>query len=119
MVTAGVIAYEDLDKVMTEVQNEFKSISREKLDREENNAVSTLIFTLLGILTDIFGYLPPEEQSEILVKCGTWFDIGVLFGRSPKRLVQILDRVNPRMEDREVPEWYITMVKSMIKEEGD
>lgn len=99
------VVFEDMEKVMEEVTGEVTPLLNSKMSTEEQGAASTFFGTLAVLTLDIFDYLPPEQQDEILASCGTWFDIGMLLGRSPKLLVEILDRVNPKMEPTDIPDW--------------
>ena len=100
-----IIALEDLRKVMEEVTKELKPLLSKAVNREEQSAASMFFTTLAVGVLDMFDYLPPEQQNELLVTCGTWFDIGVLLGKSPKILLEILDRVEPKLGDAEIPDW--------------
>jgi len=100
------IASEDLEKVMDEVTKDLKPLLNRELSIEEKKALDTFVGTLSVISLNIFDYLPPEQQDEILTNCGTWFDIGVLFGKSPQLLVEILSKVTPRLVGTEVPDWF-------------
>jgi len=66
--------------------------------------------TLFRLSSVLFGYLPPEEQSNILVACGAWFNFGLLAGKDPGKLVDILEKANPVIEDIELPDWMWTMI---------
>ena len=100
-----VIALDDLPKVMEEVTKELKPLLSKVVTPEEQEVAHTFFSTLASLTLDIFDYLPPEQQEEILANCGTWFDIGVLLGKSPQLLLEILNRVNPQVEDTEIPDW--------------
>ncbi|MBA7700752.1 hypothetical protein ES703_109475 [subsurface metagenome] len=100
-----IIALEDLPEVMVEVAKELNPLISKVVTREEQNAASVFFSTLAALTHDIFDYLPPEQQDEILTNCGTWFDIGVLLGKSPQLLLKILDRVNPKIGNAEIPDW--------------
>ncbi len=99
------IAPEDLPEIMEELTKELNPLFSRVVTREEQEAADTFFGTLVTLTLGIFDYLPPEQQDEILVNCGTWFDIGVLLGKSPQLLLGILDRVNPKIEDTEIPDW--------------
>ncbi|MBA7601342.1 hypothetical protein ES703_08412 [subsurface metagenome] len=101
----SVIALEDLREVMEEVTKELKPLLSRVVNREEQEAAHTFFGTLATLTLDIFDYLPPGELDEVLVTCGTWFDIGVLLGKSPQLLADILDRVNPKLAEAEIPAW--------------
>ena len=99
------VVLEDMEKVMDEVTKETVAILSTDMSTEEQSAATTFFGTLSALTLGIFDYLPPEQQDEILASCGTWFDIGMLLGRSPKLLLEILDRVNPKIEPTDIPDW--------------
>ena len=100
-----VIALENLPEIMEEVTKELPPLLDRDKSSEEQRAFNTFFGTLIALTLDIFDYLPPEQQDEILTTCGTWFDIGMLLSKSPKLLLDILERVNPQLGDIEVPDW--------------
>lgn len=99
------IAFEDLPRIMHEVTKELKPLLSTEMSGEEQRAANTFFGTLSALTLDIFEYLPSEQQDEILTNCGTWFDIGMLLGKSPQVLMEILDRVKPKIEPTEIPDW--------------
>lgn len=99
------IVLEDLEKVMKEVTRELKPLLNKKMSPEERRLTQTFLGTLLVLTLDIFHYLPPKDQDEILTNCGTWFDIGMLLGRSPELLVEILNKIDPKVETVDIPAW--------------
>ena len=101
----STIAFDDLPEVMEEVTRELEPLLNTEMSTEEQGAANTFLGTLSALTLDIFDYLPPEQQDEILTNCGTWFDIGMLLGKSPKLLAEILGRVNPKIEPTEIPVW--------------
>lgn len=104
------IERESLKPVMDELTQQIKPILAESKTDDEKEAYKVLIGTLLNLVSDIFSYLPPEDQSHILVTCGTWFDVGLLMGKSPSKLVEVLNNANPAIEEIEVPEWMLSMI---------
>lgn len=106
------IALEDLSEVMEEVTKEFGPLLNKKMSLEEQGAANTFFGTLAVLTLNIFDYLPPEQQDEILTTCGTWLDIGILLGKSPKLLVEILDRVNPKIKPTDIPDWLADKLRS-------
>ena len=100
-----IISLESLREVMEEVTKELNPLLSRVVTREEQSAASMFFNTLAVLTFHIFDYLPPEEQKGILTSCGTWFGIGVLLGKSPKILREILDRVNPETGVTEIPDW--------------
>lgn len=102
----GTIAMESLKPVMEELTREIKPILEDaKRTDHEKAALNIIHGTLLHLVNQIFSYLPPEEQSHILITCGTWFDVGLLVGRAPEKLADILDKVKPSVEGIELPDW--------------
>jgi len=99
------IAMESLKPVMDELTRQIKPILEEPKTDDEKEAFKVFLGTLFRLTSDIFSYLPPEEQSHILVTCGTWLDVGLLVGKSPGKLADILDKANPSVEDIELPDW--------------
>ena len=96
---------DDLTMVMNKLTDELQPVLRSASDPELKEAEKVFLGTLYRLTLGIFDWLPPEQQSEILTACGTWFDIGFLMGRSPMKLVDILRRVKPRLVDTEIPDW--------------
>jgi hypothetical protein len=91
--------------VMAELTRQLKSALGEGMTKEQQEAASIFYGTLCQLMMDIFGYLPAEEQSRIMVNCQTWLDVGMLIGKSPQKLVEILDAVNAEVETISVPDW--------------
>jgi len=99
------ISRESLKPVMDELTRQLKPALDERMTREQQEAASIFLGTLRHLMMEIFGYLPAEEQSRILVNCGTWFNVGLLMGKSPQKLVEILGTVKARVETVNVPDW--------------
>ena len=105
------ITMESLRLVMLEVAMEIKpNLEETKRKYHEKAALNLFHGTLLYLVSLIFSYLPPDEQSRILITCGTWFDVGLLVGSSPEKLAEILDKVNPSVEDIELPDWMMSTI---------
>lgn len=96
--------------VMEELTRQIKPILGESRTKDEKEAFNIFMGTLFRLASDIFSYLPPEEQSHIMTACGTWFAVGLLVGKSPGKLVDILEKVNPAIEAIELPDWLWSMV---------
>lgn len=99
------VSKESLRPVMDELTRQLKSTLNERLTREQQEASTIFYGTLCHLLMEIFGYLPAEEQSRILVNCQTWLDVGLLEGRAPQKLVEILDTAKAKVESVPVPDW--------------
>lgn len=98
---AKLIASEDLGVVMVEVSAEVKKIldnpPENKIDRE---AFLVYFNTLKDAVQVLFDYLPAGERTAVGDLCGTWMDVGILLGRSPKLLVDILKRTKAKIEEQ-------------------
>jgi len=112
-----VIRPESLEGVMKEVAKQGMTVLDKRITAKERLALEVFFGTLTSISLKIFGYLPPEEQDNILTNCGTWFDVGMLFGKSPELLVEILNKVTPQLDGAEVPDWLADRLKG-VKSNG-
>lgn len=109
------IALEDMKAIMDEVTREITPL--ETAEEEGREALTILLGSMLTMMSDIFAYLPEEERSHILVNCATWYDIGLLVGRSPRKLTEIMDKVNPAIEEVELPDWIDSFVHDLTNYE--
>ena len=100
---------DNLHQVMDELTEELRPILHSAECRKQKEAENVFLGTLYRLTLSLFDWLPPEQQAEVLTACGTWLDVGLLMGRSPRVLVDILERVNPRLIDTEIPEWVSRM----------
>jgi hypothetical protein len=96
---------DDLDKVVEELTKELRPVLRSARNARQKEAEDAFLGTLYRLTLSLFDWLPAEQQSEIVTACGTWLDVGLLMGRSPKTLVDILKRVNARLIDTSIPDW--------------
>ncbi|MFH0769198.1 MAG: hypothetical protein V1932_06500 [Chloroflexota bacterium] len=108
------IALEDMKAIMEEVTRELAPLAI--LEAQDKKALAAILGSLITMMSDIFAYLPEEDQSHILVNCATWYDIGFLAGRSPQKLTEIMDKVNPAIEEAELPEWTDSFVRGLTKD---
>ena len=92
-------------QIMDGLTREVKAVLGERMTREQQEAATIFYGTLLRLMMEIFDYLPAEEQSRILVNCGTWMNVGIMIGKSPQKLVEILDAAKAKVEAFSVPEW--------------
>jgi len=92
-------------KVMEKLTEELQPVLQSSTDPQLREAEKVFLGTLYQLTLKIFDWLPPEQQSEILTACGTWFDIGLLMGNAPLKLVDVIRNVNPRLIDTDIPEW--------------
>jgi hypothetical protein len=112
---ADVITMEDVKQVMMEVQKQVSSTFPRNPTQEQVEALSCFFATLWSIITQMFTWLPPEEIKTVMINCGTWFAIGMLFGKSPELLVEILEKVKPAIEKKEMPDWLVAMLEEFRK----
>lgn len=96
---------DDQMKLMEQLTQELQPILQSSTDPQIKEAQKVFLGTLYQLTLKIFDWLPPEQQSEILTACGTWFDIGLLMGNAPLKLVDVIRNVKPRLIDTDIPEW--------------
>ena len=96
---------DDLAMFMEKLTDELPPMLQSTSDPEMKQAAMVFMGTLYRLTLNIFDWLPPEQQSEILTACGTWFDIGMLMGKSPLKLVDIIRNVKPRLINTDIPDW--------------
>lgn len=101
------ISKESQRPVMAELTRQLKSALGERMTREQQEAAAVFYGTLCQLMMEIFGYLPAEEQSRILVNCQMWLNVGLLLGKSPQKLVEILDTANAEVATFSVPDWVL------------
>ena len=107
------IEEEKWDAVMNEVTNQIRPFLEERKTEDEKDAFKLLLGTMLVVMDRIFGDLKAEEQDPILLSCGTWFDLGFLVGRSPQKLVEVMDKVSPGIVGVDLPDWLGPFAKSL------
>lgn len=111
MTKLPVIADEHLEALATELTNVTRTILSEDISEEQRKALHVWITTMAGMLSTIFDWLPEGEADSILRACGTWFDVGILFGRSPELLVNILNKIKPEITELDIPDWVLKNFK--------
>lgn len=99
------VSDEGLAEIMEEVTKGIQALFDRDQTDGERRASNVFVGTLTSLSLKIFDYLPAEQQSELMTICGTWFDVGMLLGKSPKLLEEILSRVVPKLRVIEVPGW--------------
>jgi hypothetical protein len=115
----NAVADSDLPKVMAEVAKEINTIFKSPPSKSQANAFVTFCNTLLTTGLKLINYLPPQEQQEIIILCGTFLDIGVLFGKSPQLLADIITRVNPEITLSDAPDWLVDFIKTGLSKLED
>lgn len=106
------VSKESQRPVMAELTRQLKSALGERMTREQQEAATVFYGTLCQLMMDIFGYLPAEEQSRVLVNCQMWLNVGLLLGKSPQKLVEILDAANAEVGTFSVPDWVSGQLES-------
>ena len=79
--------------VLTEISKETEKVMDEApADPLEKGAFAAFVASLREETSVLLAYLPPGERGDMEALCATWLDVGMLFGRSPALLVEILER---------------------------
>lgn len=95
---ARVIESESFGTVMTEVSEEIKKIlDKPPGSKGERVAFSIFYNTLKVAVKDTFSYLPKGERDDVGTMCGVWMDVGILLGRCPRVLADILQRTRAKI----------------------
>lgn len=96
---------DDSGKFMKQLTKELQPILESTTDPELREAEKVYLGTLFRLTLNLIDWLPNQQQNEILTACGTWLDIGIMIGRAPLKLVDILKTVKPKLIDAEIPDW--------------
>jgi hypothetical protein len=91
---------------MDEVTNEIHKWSLDK--PSERLAFGVFYGTLNKMLLDVTEAmrLNSEQQEDIQTICGAWLDFGILLGKSPQILIDVLKRAKPKVGSFTTPEWW-------------
>lgn len=95
---ARVIEPESFETVMKEVAEEVKKIL-DKPPGKGEMAFTVYYNTLRLAVRNTFSYLPKGERDNIETMCAVWMDVGILLGKSPQLLVDILKRTRAKLEE--------------------
>ncbi len=102
MKTQFTIAEECFDTVMDELSKEVaKTLEKPPDKREAGEAFLAFFCSLTTIVAKRFKYWPEEDKNDLLSICGTWMNVGILLGKSPELLADILKRANARIEEHD------------------
>jgi len=93
------------EQIMHRITTEITSLHRAQTDPIQKRVELVLLGTLFDMTLQLFDWLPPEQQSEILTACGTWYDIGLLLGKCPERMKDILCDHSLAAIDIDIPDW--------------
>ncbi len=99
------VSKESQRTVVDELTRQIKDCLGEPMTEDQQEAATVFYGTLCQMMTEIFGYLPADEQSRILENCRSWMGVGMLLGKSPQKLVDILDKVNAEINNVRFPDW--------------
>jgi hypothetical protein len=100
------VIIDGLEETMDEVS---KEIHRWSLDKpSERLAFGIFYGTLNKMLLDITERmgLNVEQQEDIQTICDTWLDFGILVGKSPQILIDVLKRAKPKVGSFTTPQWW-------------
>jgi len=95
-----LIASESFGDVLEELSKEVKKILDTPPDStEEMVAFVIYMNTLRDMAKELFGYLPQGERGTLTDLCAAWLDIGLLLGKSPQLLADILKRTRAKITE--------------------
>ncbi len=81
------------DKILDELHVELdKALEVVPEQKPHENSLMLYVNTLLEALNQTFAYLPENERDTIRTFCASAVGLGVLYGRSPEVLLDILTR---------------------------
>jgi hypothetical protein len=100
------VVVDGLEETMDEVSKEIHKWSLDK--PSERLAFGVFYGTLNKLLLDVTEAmgLSIEQQEDIQTICGTWLDFGILLGKSPQILIDVLKRAKPKVGSFTTPEWW-------------
>ena len=93
-----VITSESFGAVMEEVSKEVEPILNSPKNTEEKVAFAIFLNTLKVVLKDKFEYLPKGERDDFETTCAVWMDVGILLGKAPQLLADILKRTRAKIK---------------------
>jgi hypothetical protein len=96
-----LISAESFGDVLDELSKEVKAILDAPNSKEEMVAFVIYMNTLKGLANDVFGYLPKGERNILTDMCAAWLDIGLLLGKAPQLLAEILKRTGAKITEIE------------------
>jgi hypothetical protein len=97
--TKKVIAPESFPSVLDELATEVKTIMDTPPGNADEVAAFVAIFNTLEDMADeVFNYLPAGEKKLVIDMCAAWMDVGLLLGKSPKILADILRRTKAKIQ---------------------
>jgi len=93
-----VITEESFAAVMGELSKEVKTIlDTSPENKEEKIAFALFLNTLKVALKQKVEYLPKGERDDIETICAVWMDVGILLGKAPQLLADILKKTRAKI----------------------
>lgn len=93
MVERMIITAQSWPAVMDELSKEVeRALDSSSASPAHQKAFMVFLNTLRELTRLEFDYLPEAERKKIVVFCAAWLDIGLLFGKCPQVLIDILTR---------------------------
>ncbi len=78
--------------VLHEISKEVDKIMADPPEPEDVNAFTAVLNTVRAIAEKDLSYLPKGDMDTLMASYGTWVGIGLMLGRSPGLLADILKR---------------------------
>jgi len=98
-----VITPESFTAVLEELSRDVKNIMDTPPDSAEGRVAFVLFYnTLRDTAEETFKYLPKMERDLITNMCAAWMDVGLLLGKSPQLLADILKRAKAKIETKQI-----------------
>jgi hypothetical protein len=96
-----VITPETFTAVLEELSKDVKMIMDTPPDSAEGRIAFVLFYNTLKDMSDEqFKYLPEGERDLIMTMCAAWMDVGLLLGKSPQLLADILKRAKAKVKTK-------------------
>lgn len=96
-----IIASECFEAVMDAVSKEVKKITDNPPENVDREAFLTYFNTLVDVADVVFHYLPDGDRADLKNLCATWMDVGILLGKSPQLLTEILKKTDAKINEKE------------------
>jgi hypothetical protein len=97
-----ILTSDSLAQFLTDLKDRIGQTMENALNTNQRKNAFTLVMNTMKAQTDeIFDYLPSGEREAILNTCVTWLDIGLLAGKAPQELVDILIKGKGKLKDAE------------------
>lgn len=94
-------------RALEELSNQSDGVLGTVTDPIEQGAFAAFRASLRDSRKAMFPYLPAGEAEDLEALCGTYMSVGLVFGRSPAMLVEVLRKSGAKIgvmpEDRKEP----------------